>query len=149
MYADWHQTFVEPSSLRNGKCEPSDQTLWLEEMISAGVQASTLGVFRIIKGAPAGETLSFEEMFASGLLATTFGALAARSEGDELLHRQLAHTVAWVDGLVGALEKELPLEQQMQARSYRTIALFARTFRGWNAALGNKEKTMAPPAAFK
>ena len=140
MYADWKRTFVEPSPVRVGKCEASDQTLWLEEMLSAGVQATTLGLFRIVKGAPAGEALSFDEMLASGLVATTFGALAARAEGDELLHRQLTHTVACVDGLVAAFEKGLPPEQQGQARTYRTVALFARTFRGWNEVLEGADK---------
>jgi len=136
MYADWRRTFVEPSALREGKCEASDQTLWLEEMLSAGVQATTLGLFRIVKGAPAGEALSLDEMAASCLVATTFGALAARSQGDELLQRQLTHTITCVDALVAALEKKLPAEQRVQARTFRSIALFARTFRGWNEVLG-------------
>jgi hypothetical protein len=136
MYADWKRTFVEPSPLRDGKCEASDQTLWVEEMLSAGVQATTFGLFRIVKGAPAGEALSFDEMLASGLVATTFGALAARAQGDELLHRQLTHTVAWVDALIALIEKELPAEQRVEARTYRAIALFARTFRGWNEVFG-------------
>lgn len=136
MYADWKHTFVEPSPLRENKFDPSDQTLWVEEMLSAGVQATTLGLFRIVKGAPAGEALSFDEMLASGLVATTFGALAARAQGDELLHSQLTHTVACVDGLVAAIEKKLPPEQRVQASTYRAVALFARTFRGWNEVLG-------------
>lgn len=139
MYADWRRTFVEPASLREGKCDPSDQTLWMEEMLSAGSQASSLGLLRIVKGAPAGEELSLFEMLSSALLATTFGTLAARAEGDELLYRQLAHTVGCVDGLVAMVEKHLPPEQRVQARTLRSIALFARTFRGWQEAPLNAE----------
>jgi hypothetical protein len=145
MYADWKRTFVEPSPLRDGKCEASDQTLWVEEMVSAGVQASTLGLFRIVKGAPAGEALSFGEMAASGLVATTFGALAAQSQGDELLQRQLTHTITCVDALVAALEKMFPAEQRVQARTFRAVALFARTFRGWNKVLGTESSVQSSP----
>ena len=136
MYADWRRTFVEPSPLKDGKYEASDQTLWFEEMLSVGVQATTFGMLRIVKGAPAGQALSFDEMLASGLLATTFGALAARAQGDEPLHRQLTQTIACVDGVVAAFENQLPPEQRVQARTYRAVALFARTFRGWNELLG-------------
>jgi hypothetical protein len=145
MYADWKRTFVEPSPLREGKCEASDQTLWLEEMLSAGVQASTFGLFRIVKGAPPGEALSLDEMAASGLVATTFGALAARSQGDELLQRQLTHTITCVDALLATFEKKLPAEQRVQARTFRAIALFARTFRGWNKVLGTDSNVPSLP----
>src|SRR5262249_30206231 len=137
--------FVEPSPLRADKCEAADQTLWLEEVLSAGVQASTLGLFRIVKGAPAGVALSFDEMAASGLVATTFGALAARSQGDELLQRQLTHTITCVDALVAALGKKLPAEQRVQARTFRAVALFARTFRGWNKVLGTDSSVQSSP----
>jgi hypothetical protein len=84
-------------------------------------------------------------MLASGLVATTFGAVAARAEGDELLHRQLAHTVTCVDALVAAVENQLPEPQRVQARTYRAVALFARTFRGWNEVLEGAEETKSAP----
>jgi hypothetical protein len=80
-----------------------------------------------------------DEVLASGLLATTFGARAARAAGDELLHRQLTHTVACLDALVAGFEKLLPPERRVQARTFRAIALFARTFRGWKEILPNAE----------
>jgi hypothetical protein len=101
-------------------------------------------MFRIVKGAPAGEALSLDEMAASGLVATTFGALAARSQGDKLLERQLTHTITCVDALVAALEKKLPAEQRVQARTFRAISLFARTFRGWNKVLGTVQSSPRP-----
>jgi hypothetical protein len=106
MYTDWQQTFVVP-----------------------------LPLFGIVKGAPAGEALSMEDMLTSSLLATTFGLLAAREEGDEILHRRLERTVAGVDFLVGAFEEALPPARRAQARTFRTIALFARSFRGWSQVL--------------
>ena len=109
MYGDWRRTFVVPLPL--------------------------LGV---VKGASAGEDLSLGEMLSSSLLATTFGLLAAREEGDERLHRRLERTVAGVECLVGAFEEELPPARRVQAQTFRTIALFARTFRGWSEVLGLK-----------
>jgi hypothetical protein len=111
MYADWKQTFVEP---------------W--------------PFFGVVKGAPAGERLTMEEMLSSSLLATTFGLLAAREEGDERLHRRLERTVAYVERLVNSFQWMLPPTRRVQARTFRTIALFARTFRGWNEVLGLKHE---------
>jgi hypothetical protein len=106
MYADWRQTFVLP-----------------------------LPFYGVVRGAPAGETLTTEEMLTSSLLATTFGLLAAREAGDEGLHRRLERTVTMVDSFVKTLEPVLPSARRAQARAFRTIALFARTFRGWSEVL--------------
>jgi hypothetical protein len=108
MYADWRRTFVEPL--------PLPGTVW---------------------GAPVNETLSLEEMLSSTLLATTFGLLAARAEGDEVLHQQLDRTVAVLDRVVGVCEGRLPPLRRVQARTFRTIALFARTFQGWDQVLND------------
>ena len=107
MYTDWRRTFVEA---------------W-----------PPLG---LVKGAPAGEALPLEEMLCSSLLATTFGLLAAREEGDERLHHRLERTVESVERLVNAFERALPPARRAQARTFCTIALFARTFRGWSEVLG-------------
>jgi hypothetical protein len=112
MYADWRRTFVEPSLLPGA-----------------------------VKGAPGGETLSTMEILSSSLLATTFGLLAAREEGDERLHRRLEGTLAGIERLVGAFEKSLPPTRRVQARTFRTIALFARTFRGWSEVLEMKNQS--------
>jgi len=107
MYADWRRTFVEPSPLPG-----------------------------TVKGAPAAEMLSMEETLSSSLLATTFGLLAAREEGDERLHRRLERTLVVIERLVDAFEEALPPARRVQARTFRTIALFARTFHGWGEVLG-------------
>ncbi len=109
MYADWRRTFVEPSLMPG----------WVE-------------------GAPAGQALPFEEALLSSLMATTFGLLAAREQADEKLYRRLWPTVTEVDRLVAALEPALPPARRAQARTFRAIALFARTFRGWNEVLAAK-----------
>jgi hypothetical protein len=106
MYADWHRTFVEPALL------PA-----------------------FIKGAPGNEALSFEENLTSTLLATTFGLIAARDQGDDRLHRRLEKTLETIERLVNSFEQILPPSRRGQARTFRTIALFARTFRGWSAVL--------------
>jgi hypothetical protein len=107
MYADWRRTFVEPSLLPG-----------------------------LVQGAPSSETLNLEEMLASDLLATTFGLLAAREEGDERLHQQLERSVAQVENLLSTLDEVLPPARRAQARTLRTLSLFARTFRGWSVVLG-------------
>jgi hypothetical protein len=76
-----------------------------------------------------------EEMLFSSLLATTFGLLAARASGDERLHLRLQWTVAYVERLVNEFEWMLPPGRRVEARTFRTVALFARTFRGWNEVL--------------
>jgi len=111
MYADWRRTFVVP-----------------------------VPFFGVVKGAPDGEALSMEETLTSSLLATTFGLLAARAAGDELLHLRLQWTVAYVERLVKDYEWMLPPGRRVEARTFRTIALFARTFRGWNEVLELKDK---------
>jgi hypothetical protein len=111
MYADWRRTFVVP-----------------------------MPFFGLVKGAPDGEPLSMEEMLSSSLLATTFGLLAARAAGDERLHVRLQWTVAYVERLVNDYEWMLPPGRRVEARTFRTIALFARTFRGWNEVLELKDK---------
>jgi len=95
----------------------------------------------VVKGAPAGEALTMEEMLASSLVATTFGLLAAREAGDERLHRRLERTVTGAERLVEAFEELLPPARRVQARTFRTIALFARTFRGWSAVLGARNES--------
>jgi len=114
MYRDWRQTFAEP---------------W--------------GRFGFVKGAPAGEACTLEEMVTSSLAAMTFGLMAAQAEGDEGLHRRLEWTVAYADQLVEVLEKVLPGQRRIQARTFRAIALCARTFRGWNQVLGLKHHPVA------
>jgi len=111
MYADWRRTFVEPSPIPG----------WVE-------------------GAPLNEALSVEELLSSSLIATTFGLLAAREEADEHLHRRLERTVAGLEHLVDGFEEMLPPARRVQARTFRTIALFARTFRGWSEVLGLKNE---------
>lgn len=106
MYADWRRMFVEPSLLPGA-----------------------------VKGAPQTEELPTEEMIASELLATTFGLLAAREEGDERLHQRLEWTVSKMDRMVGQFEWALPPSRRAQAKTFQTIALFARTFRGWSEVL--------------
>jgi len=106
MYADWRRTFVEPSLLPGA-----------------------------VKGAPGSEQLSTMEVLSSSLLATTFGLLASREEGDERLHHRLEGTLTRVERLVDAFEQALPPARRVQARTFRTIALFARTFRGWSEVL--------------
>lgn len=111
MYADWRRTFV-----------------------------LSVPFFGLVKGAPDGEALSLEDMLTSGLLATTFGLLAARAAGDERLHLRLQWTVAYVERLVNDYEWMLPPWRRVEARTFRTVALFARTFRGWNDVLELNEK---------
>jgi hypothetical protein len=106
MYSDWRRTFVVP-----------------------------MPFFGFVRGAPDGEPLSMEEMLSSSLLATTFGLLAARASGDERLHLRLQWTVAYVERLVNEFEWMLPPGRRVEARTFRTVALFARTFRGWNEVL--------------
>jgi hypothetical protein len=118
-----------------------DRTLWLEETFASSLKSATFDSFGVVRGAPAGEELSLEEMLSSGLLATTFGLLAARAEGDEILHHRLSKTVACVEGMAGAFENLLPPKRRIQARTFCTIALFARTFRGWNEVLGVRSET--------
>jgi hypothetical protein len=115
MYSDWQRTFVAPSP-----------------------------VFDFVNGAPAGEELSLEETLSSTLVATTFGLLAAREAGDEELHRRLERTVACAEVFVEAFEKFLPPRRRVQARTFQTIALFARTFRGWNEVLRRGTKFQNP-----
>jgi hypothetical protein len=110
MYADWRRTFVEPSLLPG-----------------------------TVKGAPGGEALTMVEMLSSSLLATTFGLLATREEGDERLHHRLEGTLTRTERLVDAFEQALPPARRAQARTFRTIALFARTFHGWSEVLGFRE----------
>jgi hypothetical protein len=136
MYADWRRTFVEPIPPNVGDGKPMDRTLWLEETFASSLKSATFDSFGIVRGAPAGEELSLEETLSSGLPATTFGLLAARAEGDEILHRRLSRTVACVESMAGAFENLLPPKRRIQARTFCTIALFARTFRGWNEVLG-------------
>ena len=109
MYADWRRTFAEPSLVPG----------WVE-------------------GAPAGDVFPIEEALESSLMATTFGLLAAREQADEKLYRRLWPTVTEVDHLVAAFEPALPPARRAQARTFRAIALFARTFRGWNEVLAAK-----------
>lgn len=111
MYADWRRTFVV-----------------------------SVPFFGVIKGAPDGESLPMLEMFSSSLLATTFGLLPARAAGDELLHVRLQRTVVYAERLLDEYEGILPPAQRAEARTFRTIALFARTFRGWNEVLELKPK---------
>jgi hypothetical protein len=106
MYADWRRTFVEPSLLPGA-----------------------------VKGAPQREELPMEEMISSELLATTFGLLAAREAGDERLHQRLEWTVSKLERVVEEFAGTLPPSWRAQARTFQTIALFARTFRGWNEVL--------------
>jgi hypothetical protein len=108
MYADWHRTFVEPALLPE-----------------------------VVKGAPGSENLSFEENITSSLLATTFGLIAAREQGDERLQRRLEATLKSIERLVATFEKTLPATRRAQAHTFRTISLFARTFRGWSTVLEN------------
>ena len=111
MYADWRRTFVESSTLTN-----------------------------TVNGAPPGETLSAQDRFDSNLLATTFGLLAAREEGDETLHLRLEQTVADLEHLADALGGSFPPTRRVQARTFSTIALFARAFRGWSEVLDRKKR---------
>lgn len=106
MYADWRRTFVEPSLLPGA-----------------------------VKGAPQIEELPMEEMISSELLATTFGLLAAREAGDEHLHQRLEWTVSKMERLVDEFAWTFPPSWRVQARTFQTIALFARTFRGWSEVL--------------
>jgi Linalool dehydratase/isomerase len=106
MYADWRRTFVEPSLLPG-----------------------------LVKGAPQAEELPTEEMITSELLATTFGLLAAREAGDERLHERLEWTVSKMERTIDQFTWMLPPSWRVQARTFQTIALFARTFRGWNEVL--------------
>jgi len=106
MYADWRRTFVEPSLLPG-----------------------------LVKGAPQAEDLPTEEMITSELLATTFGLLAAREAGDERLHQRLEWTVSKMERTIDEFTWMLPPAWRVQARTFQTIALFARTFRGWNEVL--------------
>ena len=111
MYADWRRTFVV-----------------------------SVPFFGFVRGAPEGEALSLEEMLSSSLLATTFGLLAARAAGDERLHLRLQWTVAYVERLVNEYEWMIPPWKRVEARTFLTVALFARTFRGWNEVLELKDK---------
>ena len=107
MYGDWRRTFVEPSLVPG-----------------------------VVEGAPVSETLPMEELLVSDLGATVFGLLAARAENDERLHFRLERTVSLVEQLLATGERALPPARRAQARTFRAIALFARTFRGWNEVLG-------------
>jgi hypothetical protein len=109
MYADWRRMFVEPSLVPGA-----------------------------VKGAPASEDLPMEEMISSELLATTFGLLAAREAGDERLHERLEWTIAKMERVVDQFAWALPPWRRAQAQTFQTIALFARTFRGWSYVLGMK-----------
>ena len=111
MYNDWRRTFV-----------------------------ASVPFFGVVKGAPDTETLSIEEMLSSSLLATTFGLLAARAAGDERLHLRLQWTVMYVERLVNDFEWMLPARRRVEARTFRTLALFARTFRGWDEVLELNDK---------
>jgi hypothetical protein len=106
IYADWRRTFVEPLPLPG-----------------------------TVNGAPANEAFPIEDAFASTLLATTFGLLAAREMGDERLHHRLERTVSALERLAAVSETALPPERRAQARTFRALALFARTFHGWSELL--------------
>jgi Linalool dehydratase/isomerase len=106
MYADWRRMFVEPSLLPG-----------------------------TIKGAPQSEELPTEEMISSELLATTFGLLAAREAGDERLRERLQWTVSKMERVVDEFAWSLPPSWRAQARTFQTLGLFARTFRGWSEVL--------------
>jgi hypothetical protein len=114
MYADWRRTFVEPSLIPGA-----------------------------VNGAPQGEDLPTDEMIKSELLATTFGLLAAREAGDEKLHQHLEWTVSKMERAVDEFTWVLPPSWRAQARTFQTIALFARTFRGWNEVLKIKKELYA------
>ena len=135
MYADWRRTFAEPSPLTIGNSAAAGHPLRLDEILCSTIPPLTFGYLRIVKGAPSGESLSPFEALSSSLLATTFGLLAARAAGDEAMHEQLEHTVAYIDALVANFEHALPPERRVQARLYSNIALFARSFRGWDDVL--------------
>ena len=111
MYADWRRMFVEPSLLPGA-----------------------------VKGAPQMEKLPTEELISSELLATTFGLLAAREVGDECLHERLQWTVSKMERVVEEFGWTLPPSRRVQARTFQTIALFARTFRGWSEVLKIKKE---------
>ena len=106
MYADWKRLFVDDAK-----------------------------VVAVAEGAPPEENLSAEELATSSLLATTFGALAAQEMGDRPLHRKLVRTRSLLDRVAELAAPSLPPARKAQARTWRTLALFARTFRGWRAIL--------------
>lgn len=136
MYGDWRRIFAEPPHWGGGEGGVPRGRLRPDELLCAGVPVMTFGWLAWVRGAPAGERLSDMESLASGLLATTFGVIAAQAAGDEALHARLVWTVGCIDTMVASFEQELPAERRVQAQTWRTIALFARTFRGWNAVLG-------------
>jgi len=109
MYSDWRRMFVEPSLVPGA-----------------------------VKGAPQVDELPMGELISSELLATMFGLLAAREQGDERLHQRLEWTVVVMEGLVEHFGWALPPTRRAQARTFQTLALFARTFRGWSEVLGMK-----------
>jgi hypothetical protein len=106
MYSDWRRTFVEPSLLPGA-----------------------------VKGAPGSETLSLDELLSSTLLATTFGLIAARDQGDDSLYQRLERTLDAIEHTLDSVQTALPPSRRTQAATFRTILLFARTFRGWSEVL--------------
>lgn len=114
MYTDWRRTFVEPSLLPG-----------------------------TVKGAPQSEELPLQEMITSELLATTFGLLAAREAGDEQLHQRLEATVSKLERVMDGVEWALPPSWRAEARTFQTITLFAKTFRGWTEVLKTRRELYA------
>jgi hypothetical protein len=95
-------------------------------------------VFGAAKGAPAGAAEGpLEKSAGSALLATTFGALAAREMNDRALWRKLCRSVAVLDAAAALIEDGVPEPRRAELRTFRTIALLARTFRGWREVLGD------------
>ena len=137
MYADWRRTFVDPVAAARTNAMAQKRKMRPDEMLASAVPLLTLGFCAYARGAPVGEKLSAREALAASLMATTFGALAARSQHDEALRRRLERTVAFADMFVAAYEKWLPAEYQTQVRTFHSVALLARTFRGWDQVLRN------------
>jgi hypothetical protein len=105
MYADWRRLFVQSAPFPG-----------------------------MVRGAPVDEPVSLQDI-PSTLLAMTFGLLAAREEGDEALHLSLEFIVSCMEDFGVVFDEFLPPTLRSQARTFRTLSLFARSFRGWSDVL--------------
>lgn len=92
-------------------------------------------VFAAGRGAPREFQAGPEEALASAVLATTFGTLAARDMEDAALERKLARSVGVIERAVALAEAAIPERRRAEVRTFRALALFARSFRGWRAVL--------------
>jgi hypothetical protein len=131
----WAISFLSPIP----ELEGETRAMWRDWRRSFAVEGV---LFAAGRGAPRELAVGPAEAVESALLSTTFGTIAARDMGEPALARKLARVVGAAGEAAALAADWIPEERRGALGTFRTLALFARAFRGWRAVLGG-----APPRA--